>query len=113
MLHFDWSNEDDVRKVCGEDFDVVLGADCVFSLRAVASLCDCLDTVMEDKNTTGYMSVETRDDAVTEAFVETMKKKDFRIAMVSLEGIDDKYLHEDLAIYKFSKPTKRLKKTEK
>ena len=99
---FDWSLPADVASV-GTEFDFVMGADCVFSLAATEKLVDCLDAVMQNGATLGFMSIETRDNAVTESFVLGMQKKKFDISVVSLRGIDKKYQHEDLAIYRFQR----------
>ena len=97
----DWSVEKDISSLenAPQPWDFIMGADCVFSLVATQALVACLDRVMAPQSVC-LMSIETRDDAVTEAFVAGMRERDFEVSKCSLRGIPKKYLHEDLAIFR-------------
>jgi predicted nicotinamide N-methyase len=99
---FDWSNDEHVAALQDRDFDLVIGADCVFSLSATQALCKCLSRVCKPNATVGFMSVETRDDAVTECFRAGMQEE-FDVSNASLKGIDKEFVHEDLQIFRFQK----------
>lgn len=75
-------------------FDFVVGADCVFSLAATEKLCSCLDRVMKEATTIGFMSIETRDPAVTKAFLDGMNERSFDVSAVSLAKVPKEYLHQ-------------------
>jgi hypothetical protein len=53
--------------------------------------------------TTCFMSVETRDDAVTKDFVDGLKKHGFNVHIESLEDVDPEYQHVDLNIFRITK----------
>ena len=100
---FDWGDESHVDAVAAEEWDLVIGADCVFSLAATKPLVACLDRLIKSPDIVGYQSIETRDDAVTAAFLEGIRNHGLDVVSVSLRGIHKKYLHEDLAIYKITR----------
>ena len=100
---FDWGDESHVDAVAAEEWDLVIGADCVFSLAATKLLVACLDRLIKSPDIVGYQSIETRDDAVTAAFLEGIRNHGLDVVSVSLRGIHKKYLHEDLAIYKITR----------
>ncbi len=56
---------------------------------------------MRGRETVGFMSIETRDDAVTRSFVEGMIALQFEVTAVSQKGIDSEYRHPDIQIYRF------------
>jgi hypothetical protein len=101
---FDWGQAEDVKSVATMPaFDYVVGADCVFSLSATALLCDCLDAVMKENSTIGFMSIETRDPAVTKAFVDGMNERKFDVSVVSLAKVPKEYQHQSMSIYRFQR----------
>lgn len=103
-LQFDWGDKDAVEKLRAKgEADFVMGADCVFSLSATKLLVECLARLMETSHPVGFMSIETRDNAVTDCFVAGMKEANFDIGTVSLRGIDKQYLHPDISIYRFQR----------
>ncbi len=99
---FDWGEPLDVASLGRDQFDFVMGADCVFSLAATAKLVECLDAAMGTA-AVGFMSIETRDAAVTEAFARGIRDKGFEVATVSLRGVDKEYTHPSIAIYRFQR----------
>jgi predicted nicotinamide N-methyase len=106
VRRFDWGDPDDVAWLMqAGPWDWLLGADCVFSLAATALLVECLHAVASE-HTVGLMSIETRDAAVTEAFVRGMEGHDFEIAPVSLRAVSKEYTHASMAIYRFVRKRK-------
>lgn len=106
VRRFDWGEAADVAWLAGAGpWDWLLGADCVFSLAATALLVECLHAAAGEQ-TVGLMSIETRDPAVTEAFVRGMEQRDFEIAAVSLRAVSKEHTHSSMAIYRFVKKKK-------
>lgn len=98
---FDWSDGEAVQRLCEQQFDYIMGADCVFSLEATRSLVRCLETLCTaNSGTIVYMSIETRDDAVTKCFVDEMEAANFSVVITSQKGVDPQYRHEDVQIYR-------------
>lgn len=58
---------------------------------------------MGGRPTIGVMSVETRDDAVTEAFEKGLRAAGFVVERASQDGIDPEIQHVDLHVFRFSK----------
>ena len=101
VRNFDWSNAAHMEAACGEQWDLVVGADCVFSLAATEQLVECQRRLIPPGSPVlCYQSIETRDDAVTAAYVRGMEEAGFEVTTVSLRGVAKKYQHEDMAIYR-------------
>lgn len=106
VRRFDWGEPADVAWLAGAGpWDYLLGADCVFSLAATALLVECLHAATGE-HTVGLMSVETRDPAVTAAFVRGMEEREFEIAPVSLRAVSKEFTHASMAIYRFVRKKK-------
>lgn len=98
----DWRT--DTARFAAREWDWIVGADCVFSLAATASLVDFLTACMEHKPTVGCMAVETRDDAVTLAFLRGLRAKGFVVHELPLDEIpelDPELMHPDMHLFRF------------
>lgn len=102
VAKFDWCDEVAVQElVKGKPFDYIMGADCVYTLDATQGLVKCLLALCSANPTTLiFMSIETRDDAVTKFFVDQMEAANFEVTITSQKGVDAQYQHEDVHLYR-------------